>query len=58
MPYENRTARAIAGIAALTEMLDCIGREGIEDHEVVKILTENELELRAMREMFLETANL
>ncbi len=43
----------IKGAGALLEMLDCIGGlalngEPISDHEVAKILTTNELELRKL----------
>lgn len=57
-PHDNRKARAIAGIAALTELLDCIGREGIDDHHVAKILTGYQLELHALRELFIEEVSL
>lgn len=57
--YQNKKARAIAGVAALTEMLDCIGRPSRQgDMSVAALLCEYELELRAMREVFLEEVDL
>jgi hypothetical protein len=38
----------LRGAAALAEMLDCIGGEGVTDHDVAKLLTDNELDLREL----------
>lgn len=41
-------AMQIRGIAALVEMLDMIGQEGMDDHAMAKVFCENELEIREM----------
>lgn len=50
MPYNREErgfhAQALRGAAALSDMLDCLGQA--DDHAVAKIVTERELELRAL----------
>lgn len=41
-------ARRLRGAAALMEMLEHIGAENTNDHDVAHILCDNELELREM----------
>lgn len=38
--------RSIKGAGALAEALELIGAEGKTDHDMAKVITENELELR------------
>ncbi len=52
--HENKRARAVAGFAAVCEMISLIGKEGKTDHDMAHVLTENELEIRAMCELFIE----
>lgn len=44
---ENSTG-VIRGLAALSEMLDCIGERNADDHKVAQVLVENELHLRSL----------
>jgi hypothetical protein len=46
--FLNNEAMVLAGLAALTEMLDMIGRETTDDNDVARVMCENELELRAL----------
>lgn len=58
MPYNRDErgyhAQALRGAAAVVAMLDCIGVA--DDHAVAKILTESELELRALLTFALDEA--
>lgn len=50
MPYNRDElgyqTTALRGAAALSDLLDCVGTGG--DHNVAKILVENEMQLRAL----------
>ena len=54
--HSNKKARAISGLAALTEMLSLIGKEGATDHDMAKVFTEHELDFRALASMFMDEA--
>lgn len=47
MEPENR-GNVLRGIASLSDMICCIGASEMNDHDVAKILVENELALRAL----------
>lgn len=40
------TASRLRGAAALTQMLDMIGEEGWNDHDMARVFVDNELEIR------------
>lgn len=44
----NEGVDALRGAAALQECLDTIGAEGLTDHDLAKIIVENELECRTL----------
>jgi hypothetical protein len=42
------TATRLRGAAAIAEMLDLIGAQDVTNHDVAKVLVENELAIRDM----------
>lgn len=50
-------ATALRGAAALKEMLDNIGREDGKDADVAKVLTDHEMQLRALLTFALDALN-
>lgn len=45
---EDRKKRAafLRGLAAVTEMVDSIGGHDVDDHDVAKVLVDNEMDIR------------
>lgn len=41
-------ARHLRGVAALTECLELIGATNVTDHDLARVFTDNELEIREM----------
>jgi hypothetical protein len=52
MTFKNQKARALAGMGALTEVLDMIGAPDADDHTIALIISEHEIELRALLDEF------
>jgi hypothetical protein len=52
--HTNKKARAIAGLAALTELIGLIGKDGKTDHDLAKVVVDHELELRALASTFID----
>lgn len=44
----SEKSKALHGAAAVTEMLDLIGSHYVSDHDIAKVLTEHELDIRAL----------
>lgn len=56
--FSTKGARAIAGLAALTECLNIIGREGSSDHQLARIVVDNELNIRALMQAYVDSGDL
>lgn len=44
----SERARLLRGLAAIDEMLDVIGAHDKDDHEVARVLCDNELDIREL----------
>jgi len=43
---KSLAASRLRGAAAITQMLDMIGTDGMDDHDMARVFVENELEIR------------